>query len=288
MRQHARILEICLALVGIGSLSATTAAAAPSSIGRATAKKPAGYSIVSATFSLPNGDQTGGSVICPVKKGVRTVPLSGGALVQTDSLEASINSSYPTPDGWNVDVNNTSGAASQFTVKAVCVAKLKGYTQVVSPGESNPAGFESQTATTCPKGDLLTGGGAFSSSTSTLVALNGSWPMNETQWGVVIDNLSSSNATVTPMAVCAKLNTGKISYTYLSGGEDSSGAGQETSTEAICPSGLSVLGGGSFSNNPGTTVIINSTFPFAGGWLGDVSNIGSNSAVVTTFILCAT
>jgi hypothetical protein len=41
------------------------------------------------------------------------------------------------------------------------------------------------------------------------------------------------------------------------------------------------------SLDPGTTVSINSTFPFTGGWIGDVSNTGTNSAIVTTFILCA-
>jgi hypothetical protein len=288
MRQHVRILGICSLLVGIGAVSAMTVGASSRHIDGATATKPPGYSIVSATYSLPNGVQTSGSVTCPVKKGAETVPFSGGALIQTDSLEASINSSFPTAHGWSVDANNTSGAASQFTVYAVCATKPAGYVQVVSHATSNPAGFLSQTGTTCPTGDLVTGGGARSSSRSTLVQLNGLWPANTISWDLAINNFSPTNASVTSSAVCAKLNASKTSYEYISGAEDTSPAGQETATEAVCPSGLAVLGGGSQSINSGTSVSINSTFPFPGGWLGDMSNTGSNSATVTTFILCAT
>jgi hypothetical protein len=288
MRQHVRILGICSALVGIGTICATTAGAAPSTSDGAAATKPAGYSIASATFALPNGVQTAGSVTCPVKKGAHTVPLSGGALLQTDSLDASINSSYPTAHGWAVHANNTSGAASQFTVYAVCATKPTGYVQVESPATTNPAGFESETDTICPKGDLLTGGGARSGSSSTLVELNGLWPTSVVQWDLSIDNFSPADTLVASYAVCAKLNASKTSYEYLSGAQDSSPPGQETATQAVCPSGLSVLGGGSQTHDQGTTVDINSTFPYPGGWIGDVSNTGSNNATVSTFILCAT
>jgi hypothetical protein len=287
MRQHAGILGICSALLAAGFASATTVAAAPRTSQATNAKKPAGYSIVSATFSLPNGVQTPGSVTCPVKKGVQTVPLSGGALVQTDSLDASISSSFPTAHGWSVDVNNTSGAASQFTVKAVCATKPNAYIQQKSASQQDPADSISGRNDFCPKGDLLTGGGVISGSTSTQVSLNSSWPGNETTWSTWLNNFSSSSVAVTPVVVCAKFNTRKVSYTYGSGAQDNAPAGQETATEAECPTGLSVLGGGIDSFETNTTVSINSSFPFAGGWIGDVSNTGSNSATVTTFILCA-
>jgi hypothetical protein len=287
MRQHARIVGLSFALAGAVIASATTAVAAPRTGASPTPTKPAGYSIVSATYALPNGIQTPGSITCPVKKGAQTLPLSGGALLQTDSLEASINSPYPTAHGWMVDVNNTSGAASQFTVYAVCAKRLMGYVQVVSPATANPAGFVSQTGTTCPLGEFVTGGGAHSNSRSTLVQLNGLWPDSTNIWDLSINNFSSANALVTSSAVCAKLATSKTSYEYLSGAEDNNPAGQETATQAVCPTGLAVLGGGSQSLGPATSVSVNSTFPFTGGWIGDVSNTGSNSATVTTFIVCA-
>ena len=99
MRQHARITGFCLAVIGVGMASATTVVAAPRTAVGATTAKPAGYSIASVTLPMPNGVQTSGSVVCPVKKGVQTLPLSGGALLQTDSVNANINSSYPTTEG---------------------------------------------------------------------------------------------------------------------------------------------------------------------------------------------
>jgi hypothetical protein len=287
MRQRARILGICSTLLAVGIASATTVTAAPRTIHVATATKPAGYSIVSATFPLPNGVQSAGSVTCPVKKGVHTVPLSGGALVQTDSLDASISSSFPTAHGWSVHVNNTSGAASQFTVKAVCATKPNAYIQQKSAPQQDPANSISDRNDFCPTGDLLTGGGVISGSTSTQVSLNSSWPSNETTWSTWLNNFSSSSVAVTPVVVCAKFNTRKVSYTYESGSQDNAPAGQETATEAECSTGLSVLGGGTDSFETTTTMSINSSFPFAGGWIGDVSNTGGNSSTATTFILCA-
>jgi hypothetical protein len=287
MRQHARILGICSTILAAGIASATAVAAAPRTAQATPTKKPAGYSIVSATFPLPNGVQSAGSVTCPVKKGVQTVPFSGGALVQTDSLDASIGSSFPTAHGWSVAVNNTSGAASQFTVKAVCATKPNAYIQQKSAPQQDPADSVSNANDFCPKGDLLTGGGLISGSSSTQVSVNSSWPPSEVTWSTWFNNFSSSSVPVTPVVVCAKFNTRKISYTYASGSQDTAPAGQETATEAECPTGLSILGGGTDSFETTTTTSINSSFPFSGGWIGDVSNTGSNSSTATTFILCA-
>jgi hypothetical protein len=287
MRQQARILGLGSAIIATVMAGATTAVAARATSGAAATKKPAGYAIASATFPLPNGLQTPGSVTCPVKKGAQTVPLSGGALIQTDSLDASISSSFPTAHGWSVTVNNTSGAGSQFTVYAVCVKKPNAYVQQQSPATQDPADSISETNDFCPKGDLLTGGGIISSSTSTQVSLNSSWPASEQTWSILFNNFSSSSATVSLVVVCAKFNTKKVSFEYISGGQDSNPAGQETATEAECSSGLSVLGGGSQSVGPSLSVSINSSFPFTGGWIGDVSNTGSQGNTVTTFIVCA-
>jgi hypothetical protein len=288
MRQHARILGLGSAVIATVFAGATTAVAAAPTSGAAATTKPAGYSIASATFPLPNGLQTSGSVTCPVKKGAQTVPFSGGVLVQTDSLGASLNSSFPTAHGWLARVSNASGAASQFTVYAVCAKKPKGYVQQVSGGATPVVpGSTETTELTCPKGDLLTGGGGFTNTTSTLVSLNSTWPVSVVTWGVSTNNFSSGSATITEVVVCAKLNQSKISYEYVSGAEDSNPAGQETATESTCQAGLSVLGGGSESVGPSASVSINSSFPFTGGWDGDVSNTGTQGNTVTTFIVCA-
>lgn len=59
MRQHIRILGLCSTVVGFAVAGATTATAAAPTSGLATANFPTDYTIVSATFNLPNGVQTG-------------------------------------------------------------------------------------------------------------------------------------------------------------------------------------------------------------------------------------
>jgi hypothetical protein len=214
MHQQAKILGLGFVLVGMVATGATTANAAEATT---TVAKPAGYTIVTATFDLPTGGQTAGFVACPIKKGVRTVPLSGGALIDTGSLQANINTSYPTSGGWEVFANNASSAASTFIVYAVCVTKPAGYLQQQSKAVANPADTQNGAGYTCPKGDQLTGGGAESSSRSTLVNLNSSWPSGTSFWYVYMNNSSSAPATMTLYHVCAKLNVSKIHYQLVSG-----------------------------------------------------------------------
>jgi hypothetical protein len=287
MRQHARITGFCLAVIGVGMASATTVVAAPRTAVGATTAKPAGYSIASVTLPMPNGVQTSGSVVCPVKKGVQTLPLSGGALLQTDSVNANINSSYPTTEGWAVDVNNASGSASNFTVYVVCAKKPSGYVVKSSSAGSNPADTQSISGLGCPSGHVVTGGGALSTSGSTLVNLNSSFPESTRIWGVTMNNASSSSAGMTVFLVCAKFNVKKTSYQYVAGSTTTNPPGEEAATQATCPPGLSVLGGGVSSHGGGLGVGINSTFPFTGGWMGNESNSSTGTPTLTTYLLCA-
>src|ERR1700683_4278658 len=127
MSQRVRILGLCSAVLALGVATATSVDAAATSTGTPNVAKPADYSIASATFDLPPDTQTPGSVICPVKKGVQTVPLSGGGLIDTSALTANINSSFPTKTGWHITANNGSPNDSAFTVYAVCAKKPLGY-----------------------------------------------------------------------------------------------------------------------------------------------------------------
>jgi hypothetical protein len=284
MRRHARILGLVLALAGMGAASATAADAA-SSAPAVPATTPPGYSVVSANFPLPNGFQTSGSVTCPVEKGVQTVPFSGGAFVGTASLDASISSSFPFSDSWAVDVNNTSGAASQFTVYAVCAKKPKAYVQQHA---TTPAPADSQTelGAICPKGHVLLGGGARSGSSNPLVSLSSSYPGSTTTWFVRLNNPTSTSTDVTIYRVCGKLNVSKTFYQIVAAPSTDNPAGQLTMTEAMCPGGESVLGGGLRSSG-GLGVSVSSTFPFTNFWVGDEGNATTNDASVQAVVLCA-
>ena len=168
MRQRARVAA-CATLICLTVGWAAPAIAARSELAASMTGKPAGYKIVKAGFPAPSGRDTSGSVACPKVKGARTVPLSGGALIEGNSLDASINSSWPTARGWNARVRNASGAATDFTVYAVCAKKMTGYVQQKSAAVSNPAGSQNAAGYACPKGHVLLGGGALSTSHSTLV-----------------------------------------------------------------------------------------------------------------------
>jgi hypothetical protein len=286
MHQHAKVLGLGLVFAGMVATGATTANAAPVT---ATVVKPAGYSIVTATFDLPNGAQTAGFVACPIKKGVRTVPLSGGALIDTGSLQANINTSYPTSGGWEVFANNGSGADSTFIVYAVCVTKPTGYLQQQSKAVANPANTQNGAGYTCANGDQLTGGGAESSSRSTLVSLNSSWPSGTSYWYVYMNNSSPAPATMTLYHVCAKLNVSKTHYQLIAGTGVTIPAFTETAVGVECPSGLSTIGGGLLVGaGGGLGFTLNSSFPITGGWEGDENNAtGSNTVKVTPYVLCA-
>jgi hypothetical protein len=286
MHRQTKILGLGVVFAGMVATGATTANAAPAT---ATVAKPAGYSIVTASFDLPTGGQTAGFVACPIKNGVRTVPLSGGALLDTGSLEANINTSYPTSGGWEVFANNASGADSSFIVYAVCVKKPKGYLQQQSASVKNPADTQNGAGYTCPKGDQLTGGGAESSSRSTLVNLNSSWPAGTSFWYVYMNNSSSAPATMTLYHVCAKLDVSKIHYQLVQGTAVPIPAFTETAVGVQCPSGLSTIGGGLLVGaGGGLGVTLNSSFPITGGWEGDENNAtGTTVSSLTAWVLCA-
>jgi hypothetical protein len=288
--QRISIAVVCAALAGIVAANGTVAAAATTNSGSAitAVAKPAGYKIVTKHFTAPSGADTAGSVACPKFKGAQTVPLSGGAKVNGPSLETNINSSWPTAKGWDVRVNNASATAATVIVYAVCAKKLSGYVQEQSASVTNPAGSQSGAGFGCPSGEQLLGGGALSSSRSTLVNLNSSWPGGMTLvWNIDMDNASSASAAFNVYALCANLNVVGTNYQLAGGTPVANPPGIQTAASATCPGGLSALGGGVVSTSSATDVTINATFPFTGGWSGDENNAGAGSEFVTAFVLCA-
>jgi hypothetical protein len=263
MRQRAKVAGVCSTLVCMTVAWAAPATAATSGLAASGAAKPAGYKIVSADFSAPSGLDASGSVACPKVKGAQTVPLSGGVLIHGNSLETSINSSWPAAKGWNADVNNASAAATDFTVYAVCAKKMTGYVQQKSAAVSNPAGSQNGAGYACPAGDVLLGGGALSSSHSTLVNLDSVYHL------------------------CAKLNVPATGYQLVAGTPVVNPAGEQSGASVFCPGGLSTIGGGLVTTSTSIDVTLNTTFPFAGGWGGDENNASGANANLTAYVLCA-
>jgi hypothetical protein len=266
---------------------AAPAAAASSGPAAPATAKPAGYKIVSADFTAASGLDTSGSVTCPKVKGVQTVPLSGGVLNDGTSLQTNINSSWPTAKGWSGRVSNASAAATGFSVYAVCAKKMTGYLLQKSAAVSNPAGTQNGAGYKCPKGDDLLGGGELSTSQSTLVNLDSSWPAGTSIWYVYVNNASSAQASFNVYHLCAKLNVSATSYQLVAGTPVVNAAGTQSGASVFCPGGLSSLAGGLVSSSLSIDVTLNTTFPFAGGWGGDENNESGANNTLTAYVLCA-
>jgi hypothetical protein len=288
MGHGSRIVGLCAAFTGV-VVAATTVSADAATLGTTSVAKPAGYSIVaSSPYSLPNGALVPGSVTCPKKKGVQTVPLSGGALIDSSNLAANINSSYPSATGWHAEADNLSGAATMFTVYAVCANKPTGYVQQQSGAVSNPADTQNGAGYLCPKGDVVTGGGAISDTASAQINLNSSWPAGTKEWYVYMNNASTTSTSFSMFRVCAKLNVKKTHYMLVAGTPVANPSGHDSGTSVYCPNGLSTIGGGLVSGaGGGLSTDLNTTFPFTGGWGGDENNGGTANPTITGYVLCA-
>ena len=166
-----------------------------------------------------------------------------------------------------------------------------GYQVLTSGPLANDAGTASVGVVTCPAHTVVYGGGAFSSSGSTLVNLQGSYPPGNTRWVAIMSNQSSGNATFTVYAVCAK-RTAKWGIIETLGVPNPP-ATQTTHITATCPATTKVLGGGGwgegvFGQN------LNSSFPVQSGsgsaaiysWRVDMNNNSTLALHVAAYAVC--
>lgn len=78
---------------------------------------------------------------------------------QSHSLYASVNSSYATGTSWTVGIKNRTGAATTFTVWAVCAVPNAGYLELNSKNIPNAPGAQAAGTEACPTGTKIIGGG---------------------------------------------------------------------------------------------------------------------------------
>jgi hypothetical protein len=168
------------------------------------ATKPANYAVVGVTLDNPPSTQTSGTVTCPVgSTGTQMKPFGGGGFGSSSGVDQNLNTTIPVKGtrGWRVDMNNASGTDASVTVYAVC--GLRSGWSVVK-GSAVATGPNSQTfvRALCPAGRTSVGGGIYSSSSSTAVDLNGSYPDASSSWLSYENNASQGSSTITPYAVC--------------------------------------------------------------------------------------
>lgn len=111
-------MQKALCVVGVVGLMAATAG--PALAQKAAPTAPA--SVVSATFSNPNGQQNFGTVACPTGTTFRTGGGVFGSLGFFAAGQQAVNSSYPIgPLTWGAFMNNDTGHNGTFTVYVICL-----------------------------------------------------------------------------------------------------------------------------------------------------------------------
>jgi hypothetical protein len=247
---------------------------------------PPGYAIVGSSFSAPVGVQAFGSVTCPsTRRGVARYPMSGGVLIDSNSVYANLNSSRPSGQAWQGWVDNDTPSAFTFEVYAVCAFPKTGYTVATSTAQDNPPTTQSGYTEPCPRGTRILGGGAFGSSTSIGDSMNSSYPSGN-GWHVDFNNATPSDQNFTVYAVCSRyaLTTG---YKVVTGSPVDNPPGAQAVAEAFCPTNTAALGGGVFSNASSTQVNINVTDPSSGAWVNRENNADTSDHSITPYVICA-
>lgn len=142
----------------------------------------------------PHAQLNDATTTCPKGK-----PLSGGLLFNFPNDHTSINTSIPQGTGWRGDANNDGASVDSIQMSVLC-GTLAGYHVVRGTTVVNPAGQQTGVRVVCGTG-VPVGGGAYSSSTSTKVAINSSLPVSD-GWTTYMNNGSASDAQVTPYVIC--------------------------------------------------------------------------------------
>ncbi len=260
----------------------------PAVVNKAAKGPPAGYAVVS-SGPLPAGygSQDLGLVSCPVN----TVVYGGGVLLASDSLDANVNSSWPSSNGWSAYVNNASTTSTSFTVYAVCGAAPPDYAVIEGNALDNPPHSQTIATATCPKGTDVLGGGGLSNTESLEANLSSSLPAATMRplrkgWFVIMNNAGSDDAKVTPWAICGKPK----GYSIQVGTQVAAPAGSESLATATCPGATVPFGGGVLSNSLSVNTDINSTFPdpdAVAGWGVDENNGDMNPQSIQAYAVCA-
>ena len=247
---------------------------------------PQGYQVVeSGTLTDWAGGQTHDEVVCPGGK----VPVGGGAQLYSSSLGENLASSYPTSQGWAVDVNNTTTADGLYDIYAVCANPEGYYVYGYGPFPSW-AGHGGAADDGCGKNKKVLGGGVRTHTADTSVSIQQTYPLPEGLenwapgfWQVEMTNPTTRDLNFDEFVICGKI---KHTYQVVKGTTSVDAAGTREQVNAYCPTGTRPLGGGVQAMTGDVAVTLNSTFPWPTGWSGIENNAGTADADFSVSVVC--
>lgn len=281
--------RLCTAAQGQRGLAAVAVAAAcvaslASAGVAAAATAPPGYVITTASFMAPQSAlDTGGSAACPTG----TVTWGGGIYFSPFSPPVSINTNAwdgGTPGSWRVRVNNPQPFTATFGVNAICAKKPSKY-QFAFTAVDDPAGTQAGGTATCPKGTVVLSGGIQSTADVATVYLTSARPTSGRAFRATQQNGSGADQPFTVYALCAARPPGYVHVSVaVTVNPNSLGF-----SEADCPAGTSVTGGGIGVPTPSPAVIPYSTSSLGGAHRWDVSVDNTTGSVqhMSAFAICA-
>jgi hypothetical protein len=254
----------------------------------ATPGGASGYEVVeSGWLSDWAGVQTHDEVVCPANK----LPLGGGAQLLSTSVDQNLAGSYPTTQGWAVDVNNTTMTDGQFDIYAVCGNpegyKVIDYHSIAWPPGTPEVGGGGDEG--CTKGTKVLAGGARADTTDLNVRIRDSFPLFQNEgnwppgkWDFKTDNIGTQTVDLDEFLICAKV---KHTYQVVKGQTSIDRAGTREQLNVYCPTGTRPLGGG-VEVDAGVGPTLNSTFPWPTGWAGIEANPSSEDVNFSDSVVC--
>jgi hypothetical protein len=278
--QHTRLyptlaaLGACLAALAGAASAYASAPAAPAR------SAPAGYRILSKLFPAPAGAESGGSVRCPKS----LVPIGGSVFASSSpDLRVNVSASFPFGPVWGGTVKNSSAVATTFSVTAICATRPQGYRVVTSAVVPNPPNTLSQATVKCPVGTMPLSGGGETSSSSTDVNMNSTFPSGRS-WVLKEDNFgAATDSTIAALAVCAKVH----GYRVVQGKSFAVVHGAEAGSFAACPKPTVPVGGGIVNHLNSVTAIFAGSFPSANEWDAFENNSTEVDIASSAVAVCA-
>jgi len=149
-------------------------------------------------------------------------------------------------------------ATARHSPAAISAHHPPGYQIIARSAGAPPGAFDSGTFATCPAGTVVWGGGVeFSGSADASLTVNTSNPNGSGGWAARVNNTGTTNAQFEVDAICANKPKG---YKIVSQMADNPPGTQSHST-ATCPSGDTLLGGGTLSTADQVAAILTSAWP---------------------------